>query len=351
MMTMRQRTATCSLAAVTVLGVLATASASNAGVRAAISTGCGQVSDVSLVRSFATSNDYLSDAQFSPNGELVALAGDDSTVIDDVASGKQQESFPTTGSAYTASFTRDGTRLLVADWKGTADVYSVSTGRRLVQVNAGNWINSGAWSPNDATFVTGSRNGAAQIWNAETGALVESLRPGLEVFGVAFSPDGSLLATTTDNGAQVWDVATERQIATAKESSTGFDATFAPDGKDIVFGGEKLYPTPFVWSSTEIVWNVAAQRVVNTFVGPKSDVFGTPTYSPNGDVLAIPDENSGRVTLWCVANGMTLGSFVTDTAKGVSSVAFSPDGTQLLTGDQSGVARLWALHQAPSPKG
>jgi WD40 repeat protein len=350
-MTLRRRTGKCALAAVIVLGVIASASTSNAVVRTAISTGCGQVSGVSIVRSFASANDYLSDVQFSPNGELIALAGDDSTVIDDVATGKQLESFPANGSAYSASFTRDGTRLLVANWKGTAAIYSVSTGRRLVQVSAGNWINSGAWSPDDATFATGSRSGSAQIWNAESGALVESLRPGLEVFGVAFSPNGSLLATTTDDGAQVWDIATRREIATAKASGTGFTTSFSPDGEDIVFDGEKFYRNSLVWSSTEIVWNLATKRVINTFVGPKGEVFGTPALSPDGDVLAIPNDDSGRVTFWCVATGQTLGSFVTDGGKGVASVVFGANGTELLSADQSGVARLWRLHEESSPNG
>jgi WD40 repeat protein len=345
---LRRRAGKCTLAAVTVLGVIASSSPSNAGVRAAISTGCGQVSGVSLVRTFASANDYLSDAEFSPNGELIALAGDNSTVIDDVATGKKLESFPANGSAYTASFTRDGTRLLVANWKGTAAIYSVSTGQRLVQVNVGNWINSGAWSPNDATFATASRNGSAQIWNAETGALVESLRPGLEVFGVAFSPNGLLLATTTDDGAQVWDIATRREIATAG-TSTGFATSFSPDGNDIVFGGEKT--NSLAWWSTEIVWNIASKRDVNTFVGPFEDVFGTPAFSPDGDVLAIPNNDSGKVTLWCVANAQTLGSFVTDRDKGVASIVFSANGTELLSADQSGVARLWRLHEESSPNG
>jgi WD40 repeat protein len=350
-MTVRRRAGKCALAAATVLGVIASSSPSNAGVRAAISTGCGQVSGVSLVHTFATANNYLSDAEFSPNDELVALAGDDSTVIDDVATGKQLESFPANGSAYTASFTQDGTRLLVANWKGTAAVYSVSTGRRLVQVSAGNWINSGAWSPGDATFATGSRNGSAQIWNAETGALAESLRPGLEVFGVAFSPNGSLLATTTDDGAQIWEVATRREIATTGNFSTGFATSFSPNGNDIVYGGEKLKTNSLAWWSTEIVWSLATKRAINTFVGPFEDVFGTPAFSPDGDVLAIPDDNSGKVTLWCVATGQTLGSFVTDSGKGVASVAFSASGTELLSADQSGVARLWRLHEVSPPNG
>jgi WD40 repeat protein len=347
-MTLRQRTGVCALAAVTVLGTLAASSTSSAAARAAISTGCGLVDGASLVRTFSSANDYLSDAEFSPNGGLVALAGDNATVIDAVATGTQLKSFPANGSSYSASFTSDGTRLLVANWKGTAAIYNVSTGRRLVQVSAGNWINSGAWSPDDVTFATGSRNGSAQIWNAKTGALVESLRPGLEVFGVAFSPNGSLLVTTTDDGAQLWNIATRREIATAGKYGTGFTTSFSPNGNDIIFGGEKVYPNSPLWSSTEVVWSLATKHVVNTFVGPMGDVFGTPAFSPNGDVVAIPDDNSGRVTFWCVATGQTLGSFTTDSGKGVAAVAFGANGTEILSADQSGVARLWRLRAESS---
>jgi hypothetical protein len=303
---------------------------------------------VSLVSTFASKNDYLSDAEISPNGRFVSLAGDQSVLIDEVSTGRTVQRFPVNGTAYTASFSPDDTRLLVANWKGTADVYEVATGRRVLQVSAGNWINSGAWNPNGATFATGSRSGAAQIWDAATGALKASFRPGLEVFGVAFSPNGSQLVTTTDDGAQIWDVATGREVLSAHLTSVGFSTSFSPNGKEIVFSGSHDYPDGLTWASTEIVWSLAAKRAINTFVGPSFHTFGNAAFSPNGDVLAIPDGSSGTVTLWCVASGATLGSFVTDPWKGVDSVFFNTNGTELLTGDASGVARLWRLDEASS---
>src|SRR4051794_36279312 len=60
------------------------------------------------------------------------------------------------------------------------------------------------------------RGGAVRFWEVETGARRGALLqhgPDVVVDGVAFSPDGKLLATTTHGGAiRLWEVATGRDI-------------------------------------------------------------------------------------------------------------------------------------------
>ena len=56
----------------------------------------------------------------------------------------------------------------------------------------------------------------AKVWDAATGRELLTL-PGHTdaVFGVAFSPDGTRLATASgDQTAKVWDVATGRELLT-----------------------------------------------------------------------------------------------------------------------------------------
>ncbi len=53
-------------------------------------------------------------------------------------------------------------------------------------------------------------DGTARIWDAATGETLHTLTTHAEaVWGVAFSPDGTRLATASDDGtARIWDVAT-----------------------------------------------------------------------------------------------------------------------------------------------
>jgi WD40 repeat protein len=303
-----------------------------------------------VVRTLRTGNDYLTDAEFSPDGSLVAIAGHDSAEVYDASTGRELDSFPSGKSAYSADFTPDGTRVVVASWDGTAAVYDVATGHRLVSVNAGNWVNSGAVSPDGTTFATASRNTTAQIWSTSTGALVATVRTGLEVFAVAFSPDGKRVLTTNDDGVQLWDLGSGRQVAHFPESTASFSASFSPDGVDTLFGGLIVDAQNGTYHPTVVVWNPASDKVVNRFVGPLESTLGTPAYSRDGTVVAIPDEDSGQVSFWCVATGKVLASFVTAAGNGVSSVAFSPNGQELLTADQLGVARIWRIETSATPK-
>jgi WD40 repeat protein len=63
-----------------------------------------------------------------------------------------------------------------------------------------------AFSPDGALLATGSHDNTARLWNVATGQAVRTLTGHTgAVFGVAFSPDGTLLATSSgDKKARLW---------------------------------------------------------------------------------------------------------------------------------------------------
>jgi WD40 repeat protein len=124
------------------------------------------------------------------------------------------------------------------------------------------------------------------------------------VHSVAFSPDGTTLATGCDQG-------------------TG------PDGSP-VSGGRRVR-----------LWNVASRACTATLPGPHGAAFSV-AFSPDGTALASGNSDQ-PVHLWRLtgrfrSNGTTLAD---DTD--VLSVAFSPDGSTLATGNRYKTVRLWNL--------
>ena len=124
-----------------------------------------------------------------------------------------------------------------------------------------------------------------------------------EVNTLAFSPDGKLLATSTEyiyvagpvyTGIQLWDPATGKLITTVTLKGGG-SVCFSPDGKTLAFGG--------VDGNTVELWDVASQKTLATInLGQQAD--GTPSYegsqtfSPDGKTIAVPVP--GGVQLWSV---------------------------------------------------
>jgi WD40 repeat protein/uncharacterized caspase-like protein len=169
----------------------------------------------------------------------------------------------------------------------------------------------------------------------------EKIRPSLtpqlghtgNVFSVAFSPDGKLVLTgSDDHTARLWDVATGKEL----RQFTGItfvvsSVAFSPDGKKVLTGD---------WHGTVRLWDVLSGEVVSYFFfsGHTHAVHSVVFSSDGKQVLTGSTDMTAR--LWDAATGKELRQFKGHTAK-VNSVAISRDGKQVLTGSADASARLW----------
>ena len=77
-------------------------------------------------------------------------------------------------------------------------------------------VNGVAFSPDGTRLATASDDGTARIWDTATGTTITTLTGHTNaVLGVTFSPDGTRLATASADGtARIWDTATGTTITT-----------------------------------------------------------------------------------------------------------------------------------------
>lgn len=306
--------------------------------------------------------DAVNHAVVSPDGKLLAAADNYKHILVwDLASGKQVADLkmnvePPPGEAVDPN--RNASRLL------PRTIFAFSPdGQRIAAVGGGDW--------------TAGR--CVQIWNARTGQEVERLWADCESF--AFSPDGRSLALLgLQRRISVRELAThqERLAINANGSLMVRGISFLPDGKFILledYGASSVTGDYLVWhcdlasgkpremakikgvkrvlrslvpcplndrvATQEIgqvqIWDLTADKEMTRFQPDGGEIIAS-AFSADGKRLALLID-SKTVILKDVATGKTVG-----TVEGrATSVALTPDGKSLVTGDDKGRLLLWPV--------
>src|SRR5579864_7055203 len=98
-----------------------------------------------------------------------------------------------------------------------------------------------AWSPDGTRLASGSRNGTVQVWDTKTGKRLFTYRGhSNEVLGVAWSPDGTRIASASrDTTVQVWDASTGKRLLTYRgHTNAVYSVAWSPYGTRIASGGD-----------------------------------------------------------------------------------------------------------------
>ena len=250
-------------------------------------------------------------------------------------------------------------------------LWDVSTGERTLSLrDRSHGAECMAFSPDGSMLASAqaapgegraSLDYLVHVWDVRTGDKVKTFEGHVaEVNCVEFSPDGTLLASGSENGTiRFWDADTGQQLETYKGHTDAVNSiAFSPDGKTLASGSGKWGR----WKDTTIrLWDVPSdrhrrnggggtwQRLARLFgLGKASEVLkghgrgvNAVAFSPDGEIIASGSSDS-TIRLWNPHNGMHLKT-LEGHKENVNSIAFSPDGRTLASGSEDGTILLWNL--------
>ena len=230
-----------------------------------------------------------------------------------------------TDEVWSAVFSPDGTKVATASADGTARIWDATTGKELLTVKGSGIVWHAMFSPDGKLLATAGKDRTAHIWDATTGQKVlDLIGHTADVFHIEFSPDGSRLATISPDGtAKVWDALTGKELLSLNQGDDvePYWVAFRPDGSRIAVANTR--GSNQGWVS---IWNVVTGELILTL--PDQNAFvDSVAFSPDGSrILTTSDDQTIRI--WNANNGENLQTFYDQTIN-VTNAVYSPDGTRI----------------------
>jgi WD40 repeat protein len=232
------------------------------------------------------------------------------------------------------SYSPDDAQMLTVGSSGTAQVWDVASRSAVLTLdNEDQPINVAAFSPDGDRIVTAGcdepldelqdcRSNVARVWEAASGALLTTLRGHrADIQTASFSPDGSRVLTASGDGtARVWNAMTGEMLMMLNDPGNSWmlTAAFSPSGEQIITAS---------FGSVHI-WDVAKPQVLPVIPADENQITSV-AVSSDGSKILTTSLRGGRTKLRDFETGTLLWEFESERSEG--SATASPKNNLIVT--------------------
>jgi WD40 repeat protein/serine/threonine-protein kinase RIO1 len=286
-----------------------------------------------LVNTFIGHKKEISAITFSPDGTMLASAGNDATVyIWDASTGEVLHTLQ--GHDYALWTVTDGVDEGGGQTPtGPTRLWDTISGNELDTLHGLDaYVFALAFSPSGNLLASGGGDRSIRLWDTSTGKEMNILRGhASQVSSVAFSPDGTrLVSASGDSTLYLWDTDTGEELSILRGHHGAVrSVVFSSDGALLASAG---------FDKTIRIWDAFTGEEIKALLGHE-ELISSVTFS-NDDTQLVSGSQDNTIRIWDISSGKEL-AVLRGHEGWVSSVAFSPTSTQIASGSNDLTIRIW----------
>ncbi|BAZ17189.1 WD-repeat protein [Calothrix sp. NIES-4071] len=259
------------------------------------------------IKTLAGHSSLVVSVAFSPDGRTLASGSNEIKIWDSITSQCLLTLHGHTNWIWSVNFSPDGKTLLTSSADRTLKLWDVQTGNCLQTLQGHtNWIWAATFNSNGKIAASASGDYTTKIWDIKTGACLATLTGHSNgVLSVAFSPNNKIIATASDDRTtKLWDLTasigknSENNLPTAiciktltGHTSGVYFVTFSPDGSTLATASD---------DQTVRIWDVNTGECLKILTGHTNRVWSV-KFSPDGAILASASHDE-TIKLWDIKN-------------------------------------------------